>query len=133
MERKLRKQAASCHQTSLTRPTRADASMMHGKTLHDRIWFAASHAQQVGLTKTQKSRAAVEGLALRDLVRSLKTAIERETVKHVLGNSGKHVTLETSSLTEFSKHVFQEQGFRDSRKSGTCESSNSRMCSVREP
>jgi hypothetical protein len=50
----------------------------------------------------------------------------------LLGNSGKPVTLETSSLTEFSKHVFQELGIRDSRKSGTCGVSNSRMCRVRE-
>jgi hypothetical protein len=50
----------------------------------------------------------------------------------VLGNSGKPVTLETSSLTEFSKYVFQEQGTRDSRKSGTCEVPNSRMCGIRE-
>jgi hypothetical protein len=50
----------------------------------------------------------------------------------MLGNSGKPVTLETSSLTEFSKHVFQEQGIRDSRKSGTCGVLNSRMCRVRE-
>jgi hypothetical protein len=50
----------------------------------------------------------------------------------VLGNSGKPVTLETLSLTEFSKYVFQEQRIRDSRKPGTCEVSNSRMCRVRE-
>jgi hypothetical protein len=50
----------------------------------------------------------------------------------MLGNSGKPVTLETLSLTEFSKHVFQEQEIRDSRKSGTCGVSNSRMCRVRE-
>jgi hypothetical protein len=50
----------------------------------------------------------------------------------VLGNSGKLVTLETLSLTKFSKYVFQEQGIRDSRKPGTCEASNSRMCRVRE-
>jgi hypothetical protein len=50
----------------------------------------------------------------------------------LLGNSGKPVTLETLSLTKFSKHVFQEQGIRDSRKPGTCEVSNSRMCRVRE-
>jgi hypothetical protein len=53
--------------------------------------------------------------------------------KYVLGNSGKPVTLETSSLTELSKYVFQEQGIRESRESGTCEVSNSRMCRVREP
>jgi hypothetical protein len=50
----------------------------------------------------------------------------------VLGNSGKPITLETLSLTKFSKHVFQEQGIRDSRKPGTCEALNSRMCRVRE-
>jgi hypothetical protein len=50
----------------------------------------------------------------------------------VLGNSGKPVTLETLSLTEFSKHVFQEQGIHGSRKPGTCEVSNSQMCKVRE-
>jgi hypothetical protein len=50
----------------------------------------------------------------------------------LLGNSGKPVTLETLGLTKFSKHVFQEQGFLDSRKPGTCEVSNSRMCIVRE-
>jgi hypothetical protein len=37
----------------------------------------------------------------------------------LLGNSGKPVTLETLSLTKFSKHVFQEQGICDSRKPGT--------------
>jgi hypothetical protein len=36
------------------------------------------------------------------------------------------------SLTAFSKYVFQEQGIRESGKSGTCEVSNSRMCRVRE-
>jgi hypothetical protein len=51
---------------------------------------------------------------------------------NLLGNSGKPVTLETLTLTKFSKHVFQEQGIRDSRKPGTCEVSNSRMCRVRE-
>jgi hypothetical protein len=50
----------------------------------------------------------------------------------LLGNSGKPVTLETSSLTKFSKYVFQEQGIRDSRKPGTCEVTNSRMCRIRE-
>jgi hypothetical protein len=50
----------------------------------------------------------------------------------VLGNSGKLVTLETLSLTRFSKHVFQEQGIHDSRKPGTCGAVNSRMCKVRE-
>jgi hypothetical protein len=30
------------------------------------------------------------------------------------------------------KYVFQEQGTRDSRKSGTCEVPNSRMCGIRE-
>jgi hypothetical protein len=49
----------------------------------------------------------------------------------VLGNSGKPVTLETLSLTKFSKHVFQEQGIRDSRKPGACEVTNSRMCRIR--
>jgi hypothetical protein len=37
------------------------------------------------------------------------------------------------SLTAFSKYVFQEQGIRESKKSGTCEVSNSQMCRVREP
>jgi hypothetical protein len=50
----------------------------------------------------------------------------------VLGNSGKPVTLETLSLTKFSRHVFQEQETHDFRKSGTCEASNSRMREVRE-
>jgi hypothetical protein len=50
----------------------------------------------------------------------------------MLGNSGKPVTLETSGITKFSKYVFQEQGMRDSRKSGTCEVTNSRMCRIRE-
>jgi hypothetical protein len=50
----------------------------------------------------------------------------------LLGNSGKPVTLETLSLTKFSKHVFQEQGIHDSRKPGTCEAVNSLMCKVRE-
>jgi hypothetical protein len=50
----------------------------------------------------------------------------------MLGNSGKPVTLETLGLTKFSRHVFQEQGIRDSRKSGTCEVSNSQVCRVRE-
>jgi hypothetical protein len=50
----------------------------------------------------------------------------------LLGNSGKPVTLETLSLTKFSKHVFQEQGIHDFRKPGTREASNSRMCKVRE-
>jgi hypothetical protein len=50
----------------------------------------------------------------------------------LLGNSGKPVTLETLSLTKFSKHVFQEQGIHDFRKPGTCEASNSWTCEVRE-
>jgi hypothetical protein len=50
----------------------------------------------------------------------------------MLGNSGKPVTLETSSLTKSLRHVFQEQETHDFRKPGTCESSNSRMCEVRE-
>jgi hypothetical protein len=56
----------------------------------------------------------------------------RMGLKTLLGNSGKPVTLETLSLTKFSKHVFQELGIRESRKPGTCEVSNSRMCGVRE-
>jgi hypothetical protein len=55
-----------------------------------------------------------------------------EAAGGMLGNSGKPVTLETLSLTKFSKHVFQEQGIHDSREPGTCEASNSRMCKVRE-
>jgi hypothetical protein len=51
---------------------------------------------------------------------------------YMLGNSGKPVTLETSSLTKFSKHVFQEQGIRDFRKPRICEVTNSRMCRIRE-
>jgi hypothetical protein len=39
--------------------------------------------------------------------------------KKVVGNSGKPVTLETLSLTKFSKHVFQEQGIHDFREPGT--------------
>jgi hypothetical protein len=35
------------------------------------------------------------------------------------------------SLMTLSKYVFQEQGIRESRKSETCEVSNSRMCRVR--
>jgi hypothetical protein len=50
----------------------------------------------------------------------------------VLGNSGKPVTLEMLRLTKFSKYVFQEQGIRESRKHGTYEVSNSRICWVRE-
>jgi hypothetical protein len=50
----------------------------------------------------------------------------------VLGNSGEPVTLETLSLTKFSRHVFQEQETHDFRKSGTREASNSRMREVRE-
>jgi hypothetical protein len=49
----------------------------------------------------------------------------------VLGNSGKPVTLETLSLMKFSKYVFQEQGICESRKSGACGVSKSRMCRVR--
>jgi hypothetical protein len=49
----------------------------------------------------------------------------------LLGNSGKPVTLETLSLTKFSKHVFQEQGIHDFQKPGACEASNSQMCEVR--
>jgi hypothetical protein len=55
----------------------------------------------------------------------------RNAERFLLGNSGKPVTLETLSLMKFSKHVFQEQGIRDSRKSGTCGVSNSRVCRVR--
>jgi hypothetical protein len=36
----------------------------------------------------------------------------------VLGNSGKPVTLETSSLTKFLRYVFQEQGIHDFQESG---------------
>jgi hypothetical protein len=50
----------------------------------------------------------------------------------LLGNSGKPVILETLSLTNFLRHVFQGQGTHDFRKPGTCEASNSRMCEVRE-
>jgi hypothetical protein len=35
------------------------------------------------------------------------------------------------SLMTFLKYVFQEQGIRESRKSETCEVSNSRICRVR--
>jgi hypothetical protein len=50
----------------------------------------------------------------------------------VLGNSGKPVTLVTSSLTKFLRHVFQGQETHDFRKPATCEAPNSRMCEVRE-
>jgi hypothetical protein len=59
-------------------------------------------------------------------------APENDTMWTLLGNSGKPVTLEMSSLTKFSKYVFQEQGIRDSRKPGTCAVTNSRMCGIRE-
>jgi hypothetical protein len=38
----------------------------------------------------------------------------------VLGNSGKLVTLETSSLMKFLRYVFQGQGPYDFQKSRTC-------------
>jgi hypothetical protein len=57
---------------------------------------------------------------------------EHLRLREVLGNSVKLVTLETLSLTKFSKHVFQEQGIHDCRKPGTCEALNSRVCKVRE-
>jgi hypothetical protein len=47
--------------------------------------------------------------------------------RHVLGNSGKPVTLETLSLTKFLRHVFQGQETHDFRKPGTYEASDSRM------
>jgi hypothetical protein len=52
----------------------------------------------------------------------------------VLGTSGKSVTLETLSLTKFSKHVFQEQGIRDSRNLGisTVDSANFGELPIRE-
>jgi hypothetical protein len=71
---------------------------------------------------TSSSRVTIDG------VRAKEPHIKRI----LLGNSGKPATLETSSLTEFSKYVFQEQGICDSRESGTYEVSNSRMCGVRE-
>jgi hypothetical protein len=44
----------------------------------------------------------------------------------VLRNSGKPVTLETSSLTKFLRYVFQGKGVYDFQESGTCEASGSR-------
>jgi hypothetical protein len=44
----------------------------------------------------------------------------------LLGNSGKLVTLKTSSLMKFVKWVFQEQSIRDDLESWTCEASESR-------
>jgi hypothetical protein len=41
----------------------------------------------------------------------MRKARRRNPWSFLLGNSGKPVTLETLSLTKFSKHVFQEQGF----------------------
>jgi hypothetical protein len=49
----------------------------------------------------------------------------------VLGNSGKPVTLETSSLTKFLRYVFQEQDIHDFRESWTCEASGSQICDFR--
>jgi hypothetical protein len=44
----------------------------------------------------------------------------------LLGNSGKPVTLETSSLTKFLRYVFQGQGIYDFQESGSSEASGSR-------
>jgi hypothetical protein len=44
-------------------------------------------------------------------------------IGRLLGNSGKPVTLETSSLTKFLRYVFQGQGTRDFQESRTCEAS----------
>jgi hypothetical protein len=41
--------------------------------------------------------------------------------KALLGNSGKLVTLETSSLTKFLRYVFQGQNIYDFQESRTCE------------
>jgi hypothetical protein len=57
--------------------------------------------------------------------------IEKFFQGSVLGNSGKHITLETSQSNGTLKVCFQEQGIRESRKSETCEVSNSRTCRVR--
>jgi hypothetical protein len=50
----------------------------------------------------------------------------------VLGNSGKPVTFETSSLMKFFRYVFQGQGTYDFQESRTCEDSESRTCDFRE-
>jgi hypothetical protein len=50
----------------------------------------------------------------------------------VLGNSGKPVTLETSSLTKFLRCVFQGQSIRDFQESWICEVSESRTGDFRE-
>jgi hypothetical protein len=67
-------------------------------------------------------------LHLREIPRFLST----QGARGLLGNSGKPVTLETLSLTKFSRHVFQGQGIHDFRKPGTREALNSRMCEARE-
>jgi hypothetical protein len=69
----------------------------------------------IGVNPVPPKQQAVGSFALDD----------KEGWEQCVGNSGKPVTLETLSLTKFSKHVFQEQEIRDSRKPGTCEASNS--------
>jgi hypothetical protein len=59
------------------------------------------------------------------------TVFHNANETEVLGNSGKPVTLETSSLTKFLRYVFQEQGIHDFREPWTCEASCLRICDFR--
>jgi hypothetical protein len=51
-------------------------------------------------------------------VEALGTPARLGVGQQLLGNSGKPVTLETLSLTKFSRHVFQGQRIHDFRKPG---------------
>jgi hypothetical protein len=84
------------------------------------------------ILKPELAEHRVEAIAPLAVVGGGVVEDDGDVVADVLGNSGKLVTLETLSLTKFSKHVFQEQGIRDCRNHGTCEAKNSRMCKVRE-
>jgi hypothetical protein len=71
----------------------------------------------------KKSKTKTEDLLV--LVNSGFLREKEMDMWRVLGNSGKPVTLETSSLTKFLRYVFQGQGIYDFQESWTCKTSGS--------
>jgi hypothetical protein len=60
-------------------------------------------------SQSHQWRLVVDGNVAYHLTHNVGKSWKIQEKVRVLGNSGKPVTLETLSLTKFSKHVFQEQ------------------------
>jgi hypothetical protein len=113
-------------------PTRRPLLCQHRRCIHLRHRAARQHQPMVpSKVGRWRPRPAPSSHTSPTPCRSSAStcgAVWSGAMSNLLGDSGKPVTLETSSLTKFLRCVFQVQRIRDFQESWTCEVSESRTC-----